>query len=408
MKNTLSMMSALNWREVAEPAVDAEASANLAQYGRPHVCFVAPLAWPVLAGIPDVKVVGGAEVQQTILARALVQAGLRVSMVSLDFGQPDEVCVDGVTVYKTYGRMDGLPVVRFVHPRLTSTWSALHRANADIYYQRAASMLTGVVVAFCRRHGRKSVYAGAADIDFLPGKQQIAYARDRWLFEYGLRRADAVVVQNAFQQEACLAHYGRKAVLIPSCYVPPREAAADENGSVLWVATIRDYKQPELLLEIARRLPQHRFVMVGGAGGEGRSKDVGYFDSIKAEAHRLGNVEFAGFVPYAGIDAYFNRARVFVNTSRYEGFPNTFLQAWARGVPTVSFIDPSLRSVQRPAYAVVRDVCEAAREIQRLMLDDDYWRRASSLCRSHYRAEHSFTAVVSRYTEILGALGAPR
>jgi glycosyltransferase involved in cell wall biosynthesis len=403
------LKSALNRLEprISEPAPEArlrEVSRESLVH-RPHVCFVAPHAWPVLAGAADIKVVGGAEVQQSLIARALARSGFRVSMICLDFGQPDGVCVDGVTVYKTHEPDSGVPVLRFLHPRLTSVWSALRRADADIYYQRCGSMLTGVIAAFCRRYGRKSVYAGAFDTDFLPGKQQIQFARDRWLFEYGLRNVDTIVVQNPYQQETCLANYGRKSVLIPSGYAPPIEAAADEGGAVLWVATIRDYKQPELLLEIARRLPQLRFVMVGGPASSGASM-MRYYEAIEREARSLPNVEFAGFVPFAGVEAYFNRARVFVNTSRHEGFPNTFLQAWARGIPTVAFFDTGSRRANEPVYPVVGDVCEATRAVQRLMLDDDHWRSASERCRGHYAAYHSIGSVTSRYSQVLLALGA--
>ena len=268
-------------------------------------------------------------------------------------------------------------------------------------------MLAGVIAAFCRRHRRRSVYAAASDVDFLPEKQAVRFRRDRWMFEYGVRHADAIIVQNAFQQESCFENYGRRTTVIPSAYAPPPGATADENGSVLWVGTIRDYKQPELLLEIARRLPQHRFVMVGGAGGW-RAQDVRYFEGVKREARALRNVEFAGFVPYAGVEAYFNRARVFVNTSRFEGFPNTFLQAWARGVPTVSFVDTGSRHGMEPLYAVVRDASAAASEISRLMLDDDHWRAASARCRAHYWAYHSMGSVTARYAKALTALGGAR
>jgi hypothetical protein len=68
---------------------------------KPHVCFVAPYAWPVFSRDPRIDVVGGAEVQQTILARLLQGAGYRVSMVCLDFGQPERAVVEGVTVHKS-------------------------------------------------------------------------------------------------------------------------------------------------------------------------------------------------------------------------------------------------------------------------------------------------------------------
>src|SRR5581483_7749442 len=249
--------------------------------------------------------------------------------------------------------------------------------------------------------------AGASDADFVPEKQALRFRRDRWMFEYGVRHADAIIVQNAFQQETCYENYGRRATVIPSAYAPPVNATADENGSVLWVGTIRDYKQPELLLEMARRLPQLRFVMVGGAGGL-RQQDIRYFEGVKREAQSLRNVEFAGFVPYAGVEAYFNRARVFVNTSRFEGFPNTFLQAWARGVPTVSFVDTGSRRGLEPIYAVVRDVSAAVQEIGRLMLDDDHWQAASARCRMHYWTHHSMSSVTARYTKALMALGGGR
>src|SRR5581483_7749443 len=159
MRSTHRLKSALSWPDAAEPVfgsgADPDENAGAASSRPPSVCFAAPLAWPILAGIAELKIVGGAEVQQSILARALAGAGFRVSMVCNDFGQADGVRVHGVTVHKTHRIDQGIPVVRFLHPRLSTTWAALRRANADIYYTRSSSMLAGVVAAFCRRLGRR-------------------------------------------------------------------------------------------------------------------------------------------------------------------------------------------------------------------------------------------------------------
>jgi glycosyltransferase involved in cell wall biosynthesis len=359
-----------------------------------HVCFVAPHAWPVFSRDPDIQVVGGAEVQMSVLARLFAANGYRVSMICLDYGQASPTALGSVVV-RTAFRMDsGVPVLRFVHPRLTGMWRALREADADIYYCRSASMWLGVVAAFCRLRGKRVVYAGASNKDFVPGQGgQIRYARDRWLYRRGLAAADAIVAQNEVQRADARRHYGREAVLIPSCYELPAARAAGARDRVLWVGTIHAGKRPELLLELAARLPQRRFVMVGGPNQGGEA----YFEAIRARAAALRNVEFTGFLPLAQVEPWFDRARVVVNTSVYEGMPNVFLQAWARGVPTVATVDVGV-----PCHRVARDAEALAREVESLYGHP----AAGERCRRYFERTHSSSEVLARYARLFEQLAA--
>ena len=379
-------------------AAEGRPEAVLPPRGRPgaarrwHVCFVAPYAWPVFAGDPAIEVMGGAEVQQATLARLLAARGYRVSLVCQDFGQPDRVALDGVTVRKVFAESEGVPVLRFLHPRLSRMWRVLAEIDADIYYYRSASMWVGVLEAFCRRRGRRLVYAGASDPDFAPDiGGQIRFARDRWLFRRGVAGAHAIVAQNAAQVQAVRAHYGREAVHIPSCYVPPCPTRQAGGDLVLWVAMLRPTKRPELFLELARRLPAWRFAMVGGPALGDRE----LFERIAAQARRLPNVEFVGFLPLAEAEKWFDRARVLVNTSLYEGMPNTFLQAWARGVPTLGTVD-----IGTPVHRAVPGLDALAAELERLLADAGAWRAASARCREHFERTHSADEVLARYARL--------
>lgn len=394
------MHSAMRWAEgvvaAQRPDEVLPGSAHSGERGerRPHVCFVAPHAWPVFSGDPHVQVVGGAEVQQSILARLFAAAGYRVSMVCLDYGQAPRSQIDGVSVFRAFAMKDGLPVLRFLHPRLTTMWRRLKEIDADIYYYRSASMWVGVLAEFCRRHGRRFVYAGASNKDFVPGQGgQIRYARDRWLYRRGLALADAIVVQNAFQAQSCRANYAREAVLIPSCYRPPPDAKpASQRDLVLWVGTVYEDKRPELFLELARRLRERRCVLIGGP----RRGAEAFFERIRAQAAALPNVEFTGFLPLAQVEPWFDRARVLVNTSRYEGMPNTFLQAWARGVPTVATVD-----VGAPVHRVAAGLDELVSGVQRA-----YEEGPNARCRKYFARTHSCEEALARYTRLFEALRA--
>jgi hypothetical protein len=145
----------------------------------PSICFVGPGNLPALAREYGHHGVGGMEVQQTLLARALARRGFDVSMVTADFGQPDGASWEGVVTWRAYGRNAGLPVIRFIHPRWTSMWAALKRADADIYYVSGAGMLLGLVTMFARRYDRKVIFRVASTTDCSPRTLRIPLWRDK-------------------------------------------------------------------------------------------------------------------------------------------------------------------------------------------------------------------------------------
>ena len=63
----------------------------------PRICFVGLQNLPVLSVQYGAHGIGGEQVQQTLLARALKRRGFDVSMVVADYGQRDGEPVDGIT-----------------------------------------------------------------------------------------------------------------------------------------------------------------------------------------------------------------------------------------------------------------------------------------------------------------------
>jgi glycosyltransferase involved in cell wall biosynthesis len=96
----------------------------------------------------------------------------------------------------------------------------------------------------------------------------------------------------------------------------------------------------------------------------------------------------------------FDRAKVFLNTSSIEGFPNTYLQAWIRGVPVVSFFDPD-GIVQRMQLGRIATSLDDMREALRALLDVDVYRETIGRRARDFASREFTSAVASRYLELL-------
>ena len=224
------------------------------------ICFVSPLAYSVLARDPKIKHVGGAELQQSILAKALAKKGHKVSMICLDYGQEDGEVIDGVTVYKAHRQDAGLPILRFIYPRMSSIVSCMKRADADVYYQRCSGMLTGIVAKFCQVYKKPAIFSGAHNDDFSINSKKLKNKKDKFLFQYGLKNIKQVIVQNSEQKKLLQNNFSRDSIIVNNAYEPPANAINDKKGNILWVSTMRQFKRPHLFIELVKLLPQYEFL----------------------------------------------------------------------------------------------------------------------------------------------------
>src|SRR5450755_379964 len=231
-----------------------------------NICFVGIANLPALAPEYAHLGIGGAELQQSLVAKTLAKRGLKVSMVVGDYGQPDRASWSGVTTFKAYRLNAGIPGVRFFHPRWTKVWGALRRANADIYYVSCAGVLVWQVALFAQMFGRKSVFRIASDSDCDPRALLVPTWRDRKLYRLSLPVIDMVLAQTDRQRDLLSRNFNRESRLVAPMAEPAtrRLPFSERTIDVLWVGNFRPLKRAEMLLTLAGRFSELSFHMAGG------------------------------------------------------------------------------------------------------------------------------------------------
>lgn len=365
-----------------------------------RICMLNYNAWGVIADTDGAQIrTGGEEVQHVLLSRYLAQRGYQVTSVVGDFGQQALEVHAGVEVRKTFAAHAGLPGLRFFAPRLSSTWAALAAADADVYYSSCAGPMVGILAAFCRRFGRRFVFRIASDADCTPATVMLGNPRDRLLYRYGLRRADAILAQTAHQAALLERHYGRHAGLAGMLSELPGQVAQPDARTIdlLWLANLRSMKRPAWFLDLVRTLaaefPQLRCAMAGGP----HHGEPALYASTEAAARTLPQLHFHGPLRFGATAALFARARLFVNTSSFEGFPNTYLQAWANGVPVIATFDPDGIIAAQGLGAAVSDVAQAGQAVRALLHDRAAWAACSARCRAYAASRLAPEAVCAPY-----------
>ncbi|MFA5478779.1 MAG: glycosyltransferase family 4 protein [Candidatus Muiribacteriota bacterium] len=208
--------------------------------------------------------------------------------------------------------------------------------KSDIYFFSGASEFFGLGVIFLKilRPKSKIIYRGASDFDFnyrFLIKKPIIY-----FFTYiGLKFCDYIIVQNRLQK-TLLKKFKNKKIKTVRCGVFDITKNTDmtDKHYFLYVGKYTEIKKPKIFLKIVKKFPDKKFVAI--ITGDGKIKE-----DFLSQSEKLKNLTVIDYVPWNDIGSYFQKAKALINTSIYEGFPNTFIQSFISKTPVLSlYVNP--------------------------------------------------------------------
>jgi glycosyltransferase involved in cell wall biosynthesis len=294
---------------------------------------------------------GGAEVQANYLARELASRGFEVSYICQTVNQSKVNAEETLNSYKVYwlkssGSFAWLDQKKYYHK--------LMELLPEVVLQRMTSNVSYPIGKYCEAKNKlfhwfctdneapfktfhRTNFKKRLSLNLTNFLKYLLFYCNARIMDYyrnkGMKRVDVAWSQNNFQKEKLLETFKLKThTMITGHPLPDRKIDHEENfnrKTVLWCGNLGLHKRPELFVALAKRL-QHtniRFIMVGG---HNKSTYVNRLFKHKPE-----NLEVVGKCSFEESISFFNKSTVLVNTSKAEGFSNTYIQAWLRGVPTL-------------------------------------------------------------------------
>lgn len=366
----------------------------------PTICIVSPNAYGVMSGV-DTGHIGGIEVQTPLMAKWLVKNGFKVSMITWDHGQEDGKNQGGVALYKTCRESDGIPLLRFVWPRWTSLYSAMKRADADIYYYNCGDMLLGQMAFWCKSHKRKLVYSVACDQDCIASFPILKPLRERVLYRYGLFNCNKIAVQTEKQKNLLLSELGLPSVQVhmpcagfASNHNPHDKVKLNARKRVMWAGRFSHEKRFEWLIEIAKRLPEIDFDVLGS-----KNKLGAYDTNLIEQAEGIDNIFLRGRIPHEQMGSFYDNSDLLLCTSIYEGFPNTFLEAWSVATPVVTTVDPD-NVVERHQLGAKAETVDGLVQAINNSLKAENWLRLSTNAKTYFGQHHAIEQAMSGFSTL--------
>lgn len=202
------------------------------------------------------------------------------------------------------------------------------------------------------------------------------------LWERTVLRCDYLFSNSGAVKQSLQREYGLPSEIVPtgvntSFFTPAWDRPANPRPRVLFVGSLRPFKQPQLLLEAAARFSGADFVLVGEGLMMGELK-------ARIEREQLRNVILTGLLGEEKLKLQYQQADIFLFPSTWEGSPKVLLEAAACGLPVIARKNYQPETVidGKTGYLVGSDE-ELSVRLQEMLSRPDLRRRLGEAGREH-------------------------
>ncbi len=265
----------------------------------------------------------------------------------------------------------------------------LKAVDADVYVCSTASPEVGIVSLFCRVFGKSFIYRTAHDMD-CNGDYVENHLFLGKMYEYGLLHAHAIFTSVRNHEDILKKTYGdavKNITFVPYGLEINRAIQGDEKEHILWVARGEKWKNPYLFLDLVESFPSEKFVMIMPK----KAEESEFFEEVKDRALSLNNLSFIDGVPFEKIQPYFDKAKIFINTTGYEGFTFTLLQSGMGSTPVLYYnVNPDgIIQKHELGYWANGDMTQMKVFLEKLVSDRDDWKQKSMNIRGYIFEKHN-------------------
>lgn len=209
----------------------------------------------------------------------------------------------------------------------------------DVVYTRLGSSWIDIAAQYAQKYNKRHIHALASDKDVsrkvLSSLFPFFTPIESFYVNRGLKHVNLALAQNAYQEKVFQKRFRKPCVLVDQMTPLLDEALIKKNNDVvivLWIGNFKKVKRPELFVELAKKMNAYSHLVKMEMYGRLPAD----YNALLDEINKIPWLEYKGEVPTDVILTRLSQSHLLVNTSLYEGFSNTFVQAWMRKVPVIS------------------------------------------------------------------------
>lgn len=341
------------------------------------------------------KSVGGTQLQLKNISQELAEIGHDIKFITNIKGNEEKIgsvdLIGNIGTADTYFNkvLSGLKLFK-----------ALRDVDSDIYFSSNSNMEVGAVGLYCWLFNKKHITRTVHEMQIK--KSSVLSRGFKGLINHlGLRQADLILVQSEEHKET-LSNWVNGDIKVFRNSFDIEAKKQQTSNKILWVGRRVKWKRPGLFLELAEEFPSEQFIMISPR--EGSSEN--FYECIEKKASSIDNLELIERVPRDEIQNKFDEAKIFVNTSKQEGFPNTFIEAGIGHTPILSYkVDPD-KFIQNYecGYSSKGDFQQLKQNMANLLGNKEKIREMGENCRSYVEKNHDLEKNISFLEDFISRL----